>query len=76
MRILSFFTEVCNFTTYLTTCRPIDFLGIDHDRLSAMFVFGAATGSVIRLVFSDLNESGNSWEKGIYNAYVSNFRST
>ena len=37
-----------------------------------MFVFGAATGSVVLLVLLHLIESGNPWKKGIYHTYVSN----
>ncbi|XP_028418948.1 stimulated by retinoic acid gene 6 protein-like [Dendronephthya gigantea] len=42
---------------------PIDFLGIDHHRLASMFVFGAATGSIIVLVASLGLQGKNAWER-------------
>ena len=44
---------------------PIDFLGMDHDRLAIMCVFGAATGSIVLLlnVKKGIKEYGNAWEK-------------
>ncbi|XP_028413354.1 stimulated by retinoic acid gene 6 protein-like [Dendronephthya gigantea] len=41
---------------------PVDFLGIDRDRLSTMFVFGAATGSIVILVAKLGIEGRNAWE--------------
>ncbi|XP_028415081.1 stimulated by retinoic acid gene 6 protein-like, partial [Dendronephthya gigantea] len=40
---------------------PIDFLGIDHDRLAIVFVFGAATGSIVDLILTKY-EGRNIWE--------------
>ena len=46
--------------------RPIDFLGIDNDRLAIMCVFGAATGSIIGLVLKEFGAFGkNAWETGM-----------
>ncbi|XP_028414104.1 stimulated by retinoic acid gene 6 protein-like isoform X3 [Dendronephthya gigantea] len=42
---------------------PVDFLGIDHDRLATMFVFGAATGSILSLVLAGVIEGSNAWGK-------------
>ena len=43
---------------------PIDFLGMDHDRLAIMCVFGAATGDVLLLVGKlNITGHGNVWEK-------------
>ncbi|XP_028396447.1 stimulated by retinoic acid gene 6 protein-like [Dendronephthya gigantea] len=42
---------------------PVDFLGIDHDRLATMFVFGAATGSIVTLVLGGGIEGSNAWGK-------------
>ncbi|XP_028396889.1 stimulated by retinoic acid gene 6 protein-like [Dendronephthya gigantea] len=42
---------------------PVDFLGIDHDRLATMFVFGAATESIITLVTKFEISGSNGWEK-------------
>ena len=44
--------------------RPIDFLGMDHDRLAIMFVFGAATGSILLLIQKGISGHRNAWEKG------------
>ncbi len=50
--------------------RPIDFLGIDNDRLAIMCVFGAAAGSMIDLVLKDSGTVGkNAWETGM-NAFA------
>ncbi len=46
--------------------RPIDFLGIDNDRLAIMCVFGAAAGSMIDLVLKD---SGTVGKKRLGNWY-------
>ena len=51
-----------------TLCRPIDFLGIDNDRLAIMCVFGAAAGSILLLIF-DRAEGRNAWETGM-NAFL------
>ncbi|CAB4013971.1 Hypothetical predicted protein, partial [Paramuricea clavata] len=42
---------------------PIDFLGMDHDRLAIMCVFGAATGSIFLLIFRNNSEYRNAWGK-------------
>ena len=53
-----------------TLCRPIDFLGIDNDRLTIMCVFGAATGSILNLVLNNgIAEGRNAWEIGM-NAFL------
>ena len=43
---------------------PVDFLGIDHDRLAIMLVFGAATGSIFAVVISGIRDVSNPWAKG------------
>ncbi|CAB4027823.1 Hypothetical predicted protein, partial [Paramuricea clavata] len=42
---------------------PIDFLGMDHDRLAIMCVFGAATGSIVLLISRDISGYSNAWGK-------------
>ena len=48
---------------YLICDSPVDFLGIDHDRLTIMFVFGAATGSIL-VVTIGIRDVSNPWAKG------------
>ena len=43
---------------------PIDFLGIDNDRIAIMCVFGAATGSILTLI-TNKAVGRNVWETGI-----------
>ena len=45
--------------------RPIDFLGIDRDRLATMFVFGAAAGSIFILATKFGIQGRNAWENGV-----------
>ena len=42
---------------------PIDFLGMDHDRLAIMCVYGAATGSILLLITKSISGQKNAWEK-------------
>lgn len=52
-------------------CRPIDFLGIDDDRLTIMCIFGAAAGSIVLLIV-DRAKGNNAWETGMnYNILYS-----
>ena len=37
---------------------------MDHNRLAIMCVFGAATGSILRLILIDISEGRNAVEKG------------
>ncbi|CAB4007464.1 Hypothetical predicted protein [Paramuricea clavata] len=46
-------------------CRPIDFLGMDHDRLAIMCVFGAAAGSIVLLISRNISGYSNAWGKAL-----------
>ena len=48
----------------ITLSRPIDFLGIDNDRLAIMCVFGAAAGSIFLLIV-DKHKGDNAWATGM-----------
>ena len=38
---------------------------MDHDRLAIMCVFGSAAGSIVLLIFQNISENRNAWEKGM-----------
>ena len=51
------------FTSFF--CRPLDFLGLDHDRFAISAIFGASAGSLLKVISNDLFKSSNSgWVRG------------
>ncbi|CAB3993896.1 Hypothetical predicted protein [Paramuricea clavata] len=57
----SFKKEVCGGRPGLVV--PIDFLGMDHDRLAIVCVFGAATASILFLILQSISGYSNAWGK-------------
>ena len=57
------------FTLHYTVCflhRPLDFLGIDHDRLAVSAIFAVAVGMIIQVVLgiSNVQISNSNWIRG------------